>query len=191
MLGTFRIAPMKGFLIKPVSLRHFSGAASIRGKFHQAWLENSQRAQRIEHRDPIDKAKYAHGYIQKNFSRMKKGYTHPYHSQDNPMIATSTMRYYKILQDLVGPEQVSPHYESLSRSRRGLIFMFVYLSTITSISRLGGWDFNEWVRGMLFHHEYLIALFVGFSEIRHFAWIPGPKFTVFYDVFSRYEFRQL
>ena len=97
----------------------------------------------------------------------------------------------KTLYEAVGPEQVSPHYESLSRSRRGLIFLFAYIGTITSISRLGGWSHNEWIRGMIFHHEFLLAFYLGYIETRHFTWLPGPKFTVFYNVYSRYETQQL
>jgi hypothetical protein len=93
----------------------------------------------------------------------------------------------KTLFEAVGPEQVSPHYESLSRSRRGLIFLFAYIGSITSISRLGGWSHNEWIRGMIWHHEFLIAFYIGYIETRHFTWLPGPKFTVFYNVYTRYE----
>lgn len=69
--------------------------------------------------------------------------------------------------------------------------MFAYIGTITTIARMGGWNHNEWIRGLVFHHEYLIALYVGFIEIRHFSFLPGPKFTIFYDVFSNYESNQM
>jgi len=36
-----------------------------------------------------------------------------------------------------------------------------------------------------------MAFIVGYAEIRHFALIPGPKFTIFYDVFTHYEANQL
>jgi len=97
----------------------------------------------------------------------------------------------KTLFEAVGPEQVSPHYESLSRSRRGLIFLFAYIGSITSISRLGGWSHNEWIRGLIYHHEFLIAWYIGFLEIRHFSFMFGPKFTNFYNVYTRYETTQL
>jgi hypothetical protein len=97
----------------------------------------------------------------------------------------------KTLFEAVGPEQVSPHYESLSRSRRGLLFIFAYIGTINTISRFGGWSHNEWIRGMIFHHEFLIAFYLGYIEIRHFTYFIGPKFTVFYNVYSRYETQQL
>jgi hypothetical protein len=97
----------------------------------------------------------------------------------------------KTLFEAVGPEQVSPHYESLSRSRRGLLFFFFYIGTINTISRLGGWSHNEWIRGMIWHHEYLISFYLGYIEIRHFTYFLGPKFTVFYNVYTRYETQQL
>ena len=44
---------------------------------------------------------------------------------------------------------------------------------------------------MIWHHEYLIAFYLGYAEIRHFTYFLGPKFTVFYNVYSRYETQQL
>jgi hypothetical protein len=104
---------------------------------------------------------------------------------------TSMRQYNDTLSNLVGPEQVSPHYESLSRSRRGIIFSFAYIAAITNIARLGGWDNNEWIRGLVFHAEYLMGLYIGYIELRHFTFLPGPKFTIFYDIYSRYEMQQL
>jgi hypothetical protein len=121
---------------------------------------------------------------------MKQGYVHPYHSDKYPLIF-SHFHYMKTLFEAVGPEQVSPHYESLSRSRKGLLFIFFYIGTINTISRFGGWSHNEWIRGMIFHHEYLIAFYLGYIEIRHFTYFIGPKFTVFYNVYTRYETQQL
>ena len=121
---------------------------------------------------------------------MKEGYQHPYHSAQNP-ISFSYYYYMKTLFEAVGPEQVSPHYESLSRSRRGLIFLFLYIGSITSLSRMGSWSHNEWLRGMVFHHEYIIAWYLGVSEMRHFTFLVGPKFTNWYNVYTRYETQQL
>jgi len=115
---------------------------------------------------------------------------HPYHTDSNPLVY-SHLSYMKTLFEAVGPEQVSPHYESLSRSRRGLIFTYAYISGIVAISHLGGWHHNEWLRGMIFHHEFLIAYFVSHMEVRHFTFLMGPKFTIFYNVYSRYETQQL
>merc|ERR1712160_21718 len=50
---------------------------------------------------------------------------------------------------------------------------------------------NEWLRGMLFHHEFLIAWYIGVVESRHFTYMIGPKFTIFYNVYSKYEIRQM
>ena len=121
---------------------------------------------------------------------MKVGYVHPYHCDGSP-IYMSNMYYLKNLFKAVGPEQVSPHYESLSRSRRGLLFMFLYIGSINTISRFGGWEHNDWLRAMIWHHEFLIAFYVGFIETRHFSFFLGPKFSVFYNVYSKYEFQQL
>lgn len=115
---------------------------------------------------------------------------HPYHTEQNPLVLTG-YNYMKTLFEAVGPEQVSPHYESLSRSRRGVIFLFAYIGTIVSISRMGGWSHNEWLRGLIFHHEFLLAYYIGYIEIRHFTWMLGPKFTIFYNVYTRYELQQL
>ena len=120
---------------------------------------------------------------------MKQGYVHPYHTDRYP-IHFSYLHYMKTLWEAVGPEQVSPHYETLSRSRRGLIFLFLYIGSIRTISQMGGWANNEWIRGMVWHHEFLLAFYLGFAELRHFTMVIGPKFTVFYNVYSRYEAMQ-
>lgn len=36
-----------------------------------------------------------------------------------------------------------------------------------------------------------MASLIGFIEIRHFTFLPGPKFSIFYDVYSKYEINQL
>lgn len=121
---------------------------------------------------------------------MGKGYQHPYHTSEHP-ISFSYYYYMKTMFEAVGPEQVSPHYETLSRSRRGLIFLFLYIGSITSLSRMGSWSHNEWLRGMVFHHEYILAWYLGVSEMRHFTFLVGPKFTNWYNVYTRYETQQL
>ncbi len=121
---------------------------------------------------------------------MKQGYQHPYHSEKFP-IAMSHLHYMKTLFEAVGPEQVSPHYESLSRSRRGLLFLMFYIGSINTISRMGGWSNNEWLRAMIWHHEYMLAFYLGYIELRHFTFFLGPKFTIFYNVYTRYETKQL
>jgi hypothetical protein len=97
----------------------------------------------------------------------------------------------KMLFEAVGPEQVSPHYESLSRSRRGVIFFCLYLEIIGAISALGGYKYNDQLEAMMFNHQFLISLFCCSTETRHFAWSPGPKFTIFYNTYIKYEFAQL
>lgn len=44
---------------------------------------------------------------------------------------------------------------------------------------------------MIWHHEFLIAYYIGYLEIRHFTYFIGPKFTVFYNTYSNYEYTQL
>ena len=56
---------------------------------------------------------------------------------------------------------------------------------------MGGWDHNEWIRGLILHHEYLLALYIGYIELRHFTFLPGPKFTIFYDVYANYQMKQM
>jgi len=55
----------------------------------------------------------------------KKAYVHPYHSGklkiDKFPIYVSINKVHKLLFEAMGPEQVSPHYESWSRSRRLVI----------------------------------------------------------------------
>jgi hypothetical protein len=126
---------------------------------------------------------------------MKQGYVHPYHSGivflhnyiERYPVLFSQMYYMKTLTEATGPEHVSPHYESLSKSRKGLIFLFAYLGSLKMISSMGGWTNNEWMRGLIYHHEMLIALLLGFIEIRHFTFFLGPKFSMFYNTYATYE----
>ena len=141
--------------------------------------------------DIKNKAEYSNNYYNADrMANMKVGYVHPYHSDGSPLYM-SNMYYMKTLFQAVGPEQVSPHYETLTRSRRGLIFMALYIGSINTISRFGGWEHNDWLRAMIWHHEFLIALYVGWIEIRHFTFMIGPKFSVFYNTYSNYEYVQM
>ena len=141
--------------------------------------------------EPQNKTEYGAEYHnEKRMANMKVGYVHPYHSEGSPIYLSGTY-YMQSVFAAVGPEQVSPHYESLSRSRRGLIFSGLYISSIMTISRLGGWDHNSWLRAMLFHHEFLLALYLSNAEMRHFTFVLGPKFSIFYNSYSRYEYKQL
>lgn len=69
--------------------------------------------------------------------------------------------------------------------------MGAYIGSINTISRFGGWEHNEWLRALIWHHEFLIALYVGYIEVKHFTAIPGPKFSIFYNTYSGYEYTQL
>lgn len=44
---------------------------------------------------------------------------------------------------------------------------------------------------MIYHHEFIIAFYLGIIETRHFSYFLGPKFTHFYNVYTRYETQQL
>lgn len=171
-----------------------TGSASIKSRFEEAYTAkqaaSASRGAAANTPQPENKALYGQGYYSNKINTMRQGYVHPYHTAANPLVY-SHYNYLRHLMEAVGPEQVSPHYESLSRSRRGLIFLFFYVGTITSLSRMGGWSHNEWLRGMLFHHEFLIAWYIGVVESRHFTYMIGPKFTIFYNVYSKYEIRQM
>lgn len=172
--------------------RSMSVAFNVKSKFETAYELKMKTLQQQPKKnpEPTNQAEYGQGYYQQHLKNMKQGYVHPYHSDKYPLVF-SHFHYMKTLFEAVGPEQVSPHYETLSRSRRGLLFIFFYIGSINTISRFGGWSHNEWIRGMIFHHEYLIAFYLGYIEIRHFTYFLGPKFTVFYNVYTRYETQQL
>mmetsp|Transcript_34766 Transcript_34766/g.25919 ORF Transcript_34766/g.25919 Transcript_34766/m.25919 type:complete len:274 (-) Transcript_34766:78-899(-) len=172
--------------------RQFSMAFNVKTRFEEAYnkAQQGKQTKTTKQVDPVNKAEYGKGYYQQHLKSMKKGYEHPYHSERHPVVF-SHFHYMKTLFEAVGPEQVSPHYESLTRSRRGLLFLFLYIGVINTVSRFGGWSHNEWLRGMIWHHEYLLSFYLGYIEIRHFTYFLGPKFTIFYNVYSRYETQQL
>lgn len=177
--------------VVPTTMRAMS-SATISDRFESAYKERVANLANSPKKmpEPTNKAEYGKGYYADKLRNANSGYVHPYHTEANPLVFTH-YNYMKTLFEAVGPEQVSPHYESLSRSRRGLVFLFAYIGSITSISRLGGWSHNEWIRNMIFHHEYLLAVYLGYIELRHFTFMLGPKFTIFYNVYTRYETQQL
>jgi len=171
--------------------RSFSAAAfNVKSKFEQAYAAKKERLDAVPEEIPAPKdQKYARGYHASILDKAKVGYVHPYHAEESPIYMSSSY-VVNLIQKAAGPEQVSPHYESLSRSRRGLLFLFGYTASITTILQCGGWETNDWVKGMLFQHEFLIAFYIGFTEMRHFTYLIGPKFTIFYSVYSQYELIQ-
>lgn len=147
---------------------------------------NNLRSPEVE-----NKKEYSTNYYNEaRTANMKVGYVHPYHTENSPVFM-SNMYYMKNLFQAVGPEQVSPHFETLSRSRRGLLFAGLYVASINTISRFGGWEHNDWLRAMIWHHEFLLAYYIGYIEIKHFTFFPGPKFSIFYNTYSAYEYAQL
>jgi hypothetical protein len=190
MLG--RTGSFLNKILVPGQVRAFSTAAGINTRFEAAYQARTEAASKKgpTTRAPSDVKTYGKGYYTDKLKGMKSGYTHPYHSEANPLIF-GHMEYMKLLYEAVGPEQVSPHYESLSKSRRGLIFLFAYIGSIASLSRLGGWSHNEWIRGMIFHHEYILCFYLALIETRHFTFVVGPKFTNWYNAYTNYEIAQM
>jgi len=173
--------------------RAFSSAAfNVKSKFEEAYAEKMERLNAVQEKvpEPKNKERYGKGFHQGKLENLGKvGYVHPYHAKESP-IYMSANYFTNLFFKAAGPEQVSPHYESLSRSRRGLIFLWAYIGGITTILQCGGWENNDWVKGMLFQQEFLIAMYIGLTETRHFTYLIGPKFTVFYSVYSQYELIQ-
>ena len=56
---------------------------------------------------------------------------------------------------------------------------------------MGGWAHNEWIRGMIWHHEFLLCWYIGYMEIKHFSFMFGPKFSAFYNTYTKYECKQM
>lgn len=44
---------------------------------------------------------------------------------------------------------------------------------------------------MLFQHEFYISIILCNTETRHFFYMPGPKFSIFYNTYVRYEYAQM
>ncbi len=65
--------------------------------------------------EPI-KTKYKMSYCQEHKGRLM-GYVHPYHTDEYPIVFKYS-HYLDLLTDASGPEQVSPHFETVSRTRR-------------------------------------------------------------------------
>jgi hypothetical protein len=168
-------------------------AFNVKDKFEAAYDSKMASLSKVPPKIPQPENKSEYGtpyYNEARTANMKVGYVHPYHTENSP-IYMSNLYFLKNLFQAVGPEQVSPHFETLTRSRRGLIFAGLYIASINTISRFGGWEHNDWLRAMIWHHEFLMAYYIGYTEIKHFTFFPGPKFSIFYNTYSAYEYAQL
>jgi hypothetical protein len=146
-----------------------------------------QRSIQQRGQDPLPPASRGRGSAARGRQAAPRGGIHQQHRPCDAAVRLAAP-HARVCAAAVGPEQVSPHYESLSRSRRGLIFAGLYVASINTISRFGGWEHNDWLRAMIWHHEFLLAYYIGYIEIRHFTFFIGPKFSIFYNVYSGYEY---
>lgn len=90
--------------------------------------------------------------------KMKKGYSHPLDEEDRPLNFCPG-RHYELFYDLIGTEQVSPHYENFLFSRRWAV-------SITAV--LGGMAYG--------------------STILDFGWIMASSFIPFLFYATLYYF---
>ncbi len=58
------------------------------------------------------------------------------------------------------------------------------MGSIKTISAFGGWEHNSWLKSMIYHHEFIIAYYLSYIELKHFTYFMGPKFSIFYNVYS-------
>lgn len=90
--------------------RFFSTQQTMNEKFHQIYVKELEKAK--EQREKEIKAEYI---VQDRTP--KKAYEHPYHSEKFP-IYWSTKNLFMEVDEAIGKEPVSPHYESFVMSRR-------------------------------------------------------------------------
>ena len=57
-------------------------------------------------------------------------YHHPFHTEHHPL-NFSSVKNAELFHDLVGPEQVSPHYENFMMARKWAIGFFVGLGALS------------------------------------------------------------
>lgn len=63
-------------------------------------------------------------------SKARKVYKHPFHDRQNNPVVMGEIWFQRILQEAVGPEIVSPHYENFLMSRKWAIFTVVGVVTL-------------------------------------------------------------
>lgn len=94
-------------------------------------------------------------------------YQHEHHSYERPVVI-SPVRLEEYMLDFTGPEQVSPHYESFSLSRRVALTGIGGLAALSYISRIN--DFDWVARSML-------APWLGYFLVLYF-FFEGRKYMV-------------
>jgi hypothetical protein len=104
--------------LAPAVIRSFSSelAAKNYDKFKKKYTEHSGAF-----REKI--AKIEAENIAADKKPLKKGYTHPYHS-DHHNLVMSAVKISEYFNDSMGAEQVSPHYENFAMSRKYALIYF-------------------------------------------------------------------
>ena len=118
-----------------------------------------------------------------------EAYKHPYHSEKFP-IYWSTHNVRTFGTDVMGPEPVSPHYESFVLSRRVPLIGAAFCYTMNVMEHLNPGSFY----GKAFtHNVYTVMLVsVGLLESRYLLMkLPTPKLTWFYDAYAEHEHKQM
>lgn len=92
--------------------------------------------------------------------------------------------------EAMGPEPVSPHYESLFLSRRFPIVAGIACYVMQILEDLNPGSFYG--KSVTFNFYTMMLLGVGILESRYLLMkLPGPKLTWFYDAYHQLEFMQL
>merc|ERR1711976_448206 len=117
-----------------------------------------------------------------------EAYVHPYHSTKFP-VYWSTRNLNQFLQEAVGTEPVSPHYESFTKSRRAIILTAGLMWAVGLIDSL---NFNSFYGKHAIYELYTLVLFtVGIFEVRYITQkLPAPRLTWFYNAYIEHEMKQ-
>lgn len=99
----------------------------------------------------------------------RTGYTHPFHSYEKPL-AMSHARNQGFYFDFIGPEQVSPHYESFAASRRVLLTTLFGYCSLTFLAKYNdlAWAIRSTLPAFIFYYLFWYALWEG----RKFVFLP-------------------
>merc|ERR1711976_552263 len=104
-----------------------------------------------------------------NKLKMKKAYQHPF-VNEHYTVNINPVRTHQLFYDFVGPEQVSPHYESFLASRKWAIGA---VTGTLALSYLGATlDFHWIARSMLVPFVFNMTLWYWIFEGRKFLLKP-------------------
>ena len=151
-------------ILKPASFRYFSLAATAESNysnFRSAYVQNLSKFQ--ETLEEVEESE--------NVANLKarKAWSHPYNNEHS-RVNVSPSHTSELFFEFVGPEQVSPHYESFLVSRKWAIGFWTTCFTLSFFAQ--SVDFHWVAQSSIVPFVYYTSIYYWVVEMRKFYLKP-------------------